>query len=162
MLAIGDAIPDIQLPDQQGNEHRLKDLLGKRGAVLYFYPRDSTPGCTLEANDFQSLQGEFGGLGLTIVGISKDSVASHSRFCLAQGLSFTLLSDQDGEACSRFGVWQEKISDGRTSMGIVRTTFVVDAEGVVRLVYRAVKTNGHGAQVLTDARALLAVPVGNA
>ncbi|MEO5349252.1 MAG: peroxiredoxin [Magnetococcus sp. YQC-3] len=153
MLEVGEKIPEIRLPDQQGAERRLPDLLGRRGGIIYFYPRDSTPGCTVEANDFQALLHEFDRLGLTVTGISKDSVASHSRFCLKQGLTFTLLSDQDGEACTRFGVWQEKTSYGRTSMGIVRSTFVVDAEGVVQKIYRAVKTAGHGAQVLADAGA---------
>ncbi|MBF0460129.1 MAG: thioredoxin-dependent thiol peroxidase [Magnetococcales bacterium] len=153
MLKMGDVMPDTRLPDQQGEERRLQDLLGKRGGIIYFYPRDSTPGCTIEANDFQALLTDFAALGLTVTGISKDSVASHGRFCLKQGLTFTLLSDENGEVCSQFGVWQEKTNYGRTSMGIVRTTFVVNADGVVQHVYRNVKTAGHGMQVLLEARA---------
>ncbi|MBF0399790.1 MAG: peroxiredoxin [Magnetococcales bacterium] len=155
MLAIHDVIPDLSLPDQHGEERRLKALLGKKGGVIYFYPRDSTPGCTVEANDFQSLAQDFAALGLTVTGISRDSVASHNRFCLKQGLTFTLLSDQNTEACAQFGVWQEKTNYGRTSMGIVRTTFVVNEAGVVQKVYRAVKTAGHAQLVLTEAKAAL-------
>ena len=136
------------LPDQNGKEKCLKDLLAEKGAVFYFYPRDSTPGCTLEANDFQSLGSSFSTLGYSVVGISKDSVKSHSTFCLKQGLTFTLLSDKEGTVCEQFGVWQEKKNYGRTSMGIVRSTFIIDAQGVVQKVYTKVKTKGHANEVL--------------
>ena len=154
MLEIGDMIPDEKLPDQDGTEHRLQDLLGEKGGIIYFYPKDNTPGCTVEANDFQSLLAKFQAIGLTVTGISKDSVASHRKFCDKQALSFTLLSDKSGEACVNFGVWQEKKNYGRTYMGLVRTTFTVDAKGKVRKVYARVKTKGHAAQVLEDVRAM--------
>ncbi|MBF0162864.1 MAG: peroxiredoxin [Magnetococcales bacterium] len=153
MLELGAQIPDVVVVDQHGAERRLLEMLGARGAVLYFYPRDSTPGCTVEANDFQSLLDEFAAMELAVIGISKDSVASHNRFCLKEGLTFPLLSDESGVLCETFGVWQEKTNYGRTSMGIVRSTFVVDAAGRVQKVYRSVKTAGHGMKVLTDAQA---------
>ena len=160
MLEIGALIPDMSVVDQHGKQRPLPELLGARGGVFYFYPKDSTPGCTVEANDFQALLGEFAALGLTVIGISKDSVASHSRFCLREGLSFPLLSDESGALCVHFGVWKEKTNYGRTSMGIVRTTFVVDAGGVVQKIYRSVKTKGHGMKVLTDAQTAAALPKG--
>ena len=158
MLKIGDDMPDVTLPDQGETTHRLTDLLGENGGVVYFYPKDNTPGCTLEANDFQSLLSEFQTLGLSVTGISKDSVASHSRFCVKHTLSFTLLSDKDGHACEDFGVWQEKKNYGRTYKWLVRTTFLVDATGRVQKVYARVKTKGHAAQVLADARAMQIPP----
>ena len=152
MLKIGAKMPDAQLPDQEGKQRHLKDLLGKIGGIFYFYPKDNTPGCTLEANDFQSLLVEFQEIGMSVTGISKDSIQSHDKFCTKQGLSFTLLSDKDSDVCMQFGAWQEKKNFGRTYMGIVRTTFIIDAMGVVHKVYTRVKTKGHAAQVLADAR----------
>ncbi|MEO5340105.1 MAG: peroxiredoxin [Magnetococcus sp. MYC-9] len=152
MLEVGAVVPDVSVPDQHGVVAPLLTRLGPQGGVIYFYPRDCTPGCTVEANDFQALQTDFATLGMTVIGISKDSVASHGRFCLKEGLSFTLLSDEGGELCNGFGVWQEKTNYGKTSMGIVRTTFVVGADGTVKKVYRSVKTAGHGMKVLNDLR----------
>ncbi|MBF0295296.1 MAG: peroxiredoxin [Magnetococcales bacterium] len=150
MLASGEIIPDLAAPDQTGRSRGLRELLGERGGIVYFYPKDNTPGCTLEANDFQSLSGAFAQAGYTVIGISRDSVKSHAGFCAKHGLGFTLLSDGEGALCEAFGVWQEKTMCGKTSMGIVRTTFVVDAAGAVRRVYPNVKTKGHAAQVLAD------------
>lgn len=150
MLETGATIPELSAPDQNGQKQSLKGLLGARGGVVYFYPKDSTPGCTLEANDFQTLGGEFAAKGFAVVGISKDSVKSHANFCAKQGLAFTLLSDADGALCEAFGVWQEKVMCGKSCMGIVRSTFVVDAGGVIRTVYTNVKTKDHAAQVLAE------------
>lgn len=144
----GSPIPDATLPDQNGEARPLRALLGEHGAVIYFYPKDSTPGCTLEAHDFQSLLPRFLARGVTVIGVSKDSPRSHANFCAKQGLGFTLLSDQDGELCEGFGVWQEKTRCGKTCWGIVRSTFVVDGAGVVRQVYANVQAKGHAAQVL--------------
>ena len=155
MLNSGDKIPNPTLADQHGDPRELSSLLGRSGGIVYFYPKDNTPGCTVEARDFERLQEDFARLGMTIIGISRDSVASHGRFCQKQGLTFTLLSDGDTEACAAFGVWQEKKNYGRTYMGIVRTTFVVDAAGTVLKVYPKVKTKGHGEQVLSDLAGLL-------
>ena len=159
MLEIGDLIPDLTLPDQNGQERPLRQLLATRGAIVYFYPKDNTPGCTVEARDFQSLSAEFATLGLSIIGISKDSVASHQKFCLKQELSFTLLSDASGDACVAFGTWKEKKNYGRTYMGIVRSTFIVDCNGVVKKVYPSVKTMNHATLVLTDVRTLYPDPL---
>ncbi|MBF0424291.1 MAG: peroxiredoxin [Magnetococcales bacterium] len=150
MLSIGDRMPALTLPDQAGNERALMELLGKRGGVFYFYPRDNTPGCTLETRDFQVSLAAFGARGYTVVGISRDSVTSHANFHAKLKLGFTLLSDESGQVCQAFGVWQEKKNYGKTYMGIVRSTFIVDAEGVVRRVYAKVKAKGHADQVLAD------------
>ncbi|MBF0212877.1 MAG: peroxiredoxin [Magnetococcales bacterium] len=136
--------------DQHQVQMPLRDRLGPKGAILYFYPRDNTPGCTLEANDFQTLSPAFAERGFTIIGISKDSVQSHVGFCAKQGLSFTLLSDGAGELCEAFGVWREKTQYGKTSMGLVRSTFIVDHQGVVRKVYNNVRTKGHAEAVLAE------------
>ncbi|MBF0175587.1 MAG: peroxiredoxin [Magnetococcales bacterium] len=152
MLQVGQNIPDSLAPDQFGKERRLYGLLGAKGGVIYFYPKDNTPGCTLEAQDFQAHGGDFQAMGYAIVGISKDSVPSHEKFCAKYQLGFTLLSDQDGRLCEGFGVWQEKKNYGKTYMGIVRATFVVDAHGLIQQVYPKVKTKGHAEQVLQDLR----------
>ncbi|MBF0359131.1 MAG: thioredoxin-dependent thiol peroxidase [Magnetococcales bacterium] len=151
MLNSGDKIPKLTVPNQDGVDCSLYDLLGEKGAVIYFYPRDSTPGCTVEANDFQRLSGDFAALGINVVGISKDSVASHTKFANKHGLEFTLLSDGEGAACEGFGVWQEKKNYGKTYMGIVRSTFLVDAKGEVLKSWTKVKTKGHAEAVLEAA-----------
>ncbi|MBF0368293.1 MAG: peroxiredoxin [Magnetococcales bacterium] len=148
LLEVGSPLPDITLPDQSDTPRKLSELLGAHGAVIYFYPKDNTPGCSLEAVDFEALQGAFAEKGLKIIGVSKDSVKSHSNFCQKKGLTFTLLSDQEGALCEAFGVWQEKKNYGRTYMGIVRSTFVVDGSGKVQTVYAKVKTKGHAQKVL--------------
>ncbi|MBF0445824.1 MAG: thioredoxin-dependent thiol peroxidase [Magnetococcales bacterium] len=151
LLNSGDSIPSLTLPDQNGKEVALEALLGANGAVIYFYPKDNTPGCTVEANDFQRLSGDFAALGINVVGISKDSVASHTKFCTKQNLTFTLLSDGEGAACEGFGVWQEKKNYGKVYMGIVRSTFLVDAKGKVVKTWTKVKTKGHAQAVLEEA-----------
>lgn len=150
MLFVDMTIPNLTAPDQNGQNQTLHSLLGKQGGIFYFYPKDNTPGCTLEANDFQNLSQDFLALGYRIIGISKDSIKSHANFCSKHGLEFTLLSDTNGTICTDFGVWQKKIMCGKTSMGIVRTTFVTDALGVIRKIYPNVKTKDHAKQVLTD------------
>ncbi|MEG3640270.1 thioredoxin-dependent thiol peroxidase [Magnetococcus sp. PR-3] len=148
VLEVGQSIPNLSLPDQTGEEKSMLDLLGSKGAIIYFYPKDNTPGCTTEAKDFQSLQEEFGAKGYTVVGISKDSVKSHTNFITKHELAFTLLADVELKACEGFGVWQEKKNYGKTYMGIVRSTFVVDAKGVVTEVYKKVRVKEHAQKVL--------------
>lgn len=155
LLQEGDSIPEMALPDQNGQERDLKALLGVAGAVVYFYPRDNTPGCTVEAKDFQGLVTEFAEMGVTIIGVSKDSVLAHGKFCAKHGLQFVLLSDAEGQLCEAFGVWQAKKNFGKTGMGIVRSTFFVDSQSIVRKVYPKVTVKGHGAVVLADVRLLL-------
>ena len=150
LLNIGEKIPELTLPDQNGTEHNLQNLLGENGAVIYFYPKDNTPGCTLEANDFEQLGDEFAKLGFKVIGISKDSVKSHMNFSTKHALKFTLLSDQELKLCTAFGVWQEKKNYGKTYMGIVRSTFVVDGKGQVLTNYGKVKTKGHAQLVLDN------------
>ncbi len=132
------------------------DLAGLRGqpVVVYFYPKDATPGCTTEAQDFRDHLGEIRALGAEVVGVSKDSVTSHVRFAAKEALSFPLFSDGTGEACLAWGVWQEKTLYGKTSMGIVRSTFLVGADGIVANVWRKVKVKGHVDEVIGALRAL--------
>ncbi|MBF0416023.1 MAG: peroxiredoxin [Magnetococcales bacterium] len=153
-LQPGDVITDMTLPDHDGREVALSSLPAANGMVLYFYPKDNTPGCTQEAKDFQCLVDEFARLGVSIVGVSQDSVASHVTFRTRQEIGFTLLSDQKRHVCEQFGVWREKTNYGKTSLGIVRSTFIVDVGGVVRKVYDNVRVKGHAERVLADCRAM--------
>ncbi len=118
--------------------------------MIYFYPKDNTPGCSTEAVDFQREKENFRARGFSIIGISKDSVKSHERFCMKKSLDFTLLSDGEGALCEAFGVWQEKKNYGRVYMGIVRSTFVVGANGKVLQVYPKVRVKGHVEKVLAE------------
>jgi peroxiredoxin Q/BCP len=149
----GQTLPKVALPRDGGSVLDLADLRGGK-VVLFFYPRDDTSGCTLEAIDFTSHLPEFETAGATVVGISKDSVASHDRFRAKHGLQVILLSDADGEVTERFGLWVEKSMYGKKFMGIERATFLIDAGGVVREVWRKVKVPGHVEAVLAATRAL--------
>ncbi len=145
----GQQAPDFRVKDDTGTERTLKDFAGKT-LVLYFYPRDNTSGCTREAQEFRDLASEFESKNAVIVGVSKDSVASHQRFKAKHDLPFTLLSDPERSMLEAYGVWQEKVHCGKKSMGVVRTTFVIDPEGKVVQVYPKVKVKGH-AQAVLDA-----------
>ncbi|HAT49103.1 MAG: peroxiredoxin [Nitrospirae bacterium] len=155
-LKIGDAITDMIIPDQDGQGVALSSLPGVHGAVIYFYPKDNTPGCTQEAKDFQCLVADFAQIGVNIVGVSRDAATAHVKFRTSQGLTFTLLSDQNGQLCEQFGVLREKTNFGKTAVGIVRSTFVVDTGGVVRKIYDDVRVKGHAEAVLADCRTLFA------
>lgn len=148
MLDVGDKAPDFSLPTDGGGTLSLADLKGKT-VVLYFYPKDSTPGCTTEANDFQALSADFEKAGATIVGVSKDSVKRHDNFKAKQGFTFPLISDEEGSLCEAFGVWQLKKNYGREYMGIVRSTFVIDGKGVIAHVWPKVRVKEHAQDVLT-------------
>ncbi len=130
MLDVGTIAPSFELPDQNGVMHRLEDYRGRK-VVLYFYPRDNTAGCTKQACGFTQLQPQFTERGAVILGVSKDSVASHKRFEERQGLGFTLLSDTELEVIKAYDVWKEKKARGKVSMGVVRTTYLIDEEGVI-------------------------------
>ena len=132
MLKIGMIAPDFALPDSEGREHKLSDYLGKK-IVIYFYPKDNTPGCTKQACAFASAYDEFKNRDIVVIGISRDSVASHKKFAEKYNLPFILLSDPDLVAIQSYGVWQEKKLYGKTSFGVVRTTFIIDEEGKSRL-----------------------------
>jgi len=149
MLDTGTKIPDLPLHLSSGANGRLSDHAG-RWLVLYFYPKDSTPGCTTEGLDFNALLPKFKRLGATVLGVSRDSIKSHQNFCEKQGFRFNLVSDADEALCKLFGVIREKNMYGRKVLGIERSTFLVDPEGVVRQSWRAVKVPGH-AQAVLDA-----------
>lgn len=153
MLKSGDEVPAFSHPTDGGGKLSLKDLKRKK-AVLYFYPKDMTPGCTTEAEDFRDRAKEFAKSGAVIVGISKDSAARHDKFKEKYRLPFILLSDEGGDLCERFGVWQEKSLYGRKFMGIVRSTFLIDEKGIVRQVWPKVKVKGHADEVLAALKAL--------
>jgi thioredoxin-dependent peroxiredoxin len=152
-VAIGNPVPDFTLPSTAGEPFRLAALRGAP-VVLYFYPKDATSGCTLEAQEFRDLHAKLRRAGATVWGISRDSLASHARFRAAQALSFHLLSDAEEHACRLFDVIREKNMYGRKVMGIERSTFLVDSKGVLRQEWRKVKVAGHAEVVLEAVRAL--------
>ncbi|HSM12269.1 MAG TPA: peroxiredoxin [Lysobacter sp.] len=154
MLDTGDHVygndtPDLTLALSSGTTVRLADHAG-RWLVLYFYPKDSTPGCTTEGLDFNALLPQFEQLGATVLGVSRDSVKSHQNFCARQGFGFDLVSDADEALCNAFGVIREKTMYGRKVMGIERSTFLIDPSGVIVQSWRPVKVPGH-AQAVLDA-----------
>ena len=142
MVKEGEAAPDFTLQADDGRTVSLRDYRGKN-VVLYFYPKDGTPGCTREAIEFRDIAQEFEKEGAVILGVSKDSVASHQKFKQKHELPFTLLSDPEGKALVLYGVWKKKSLFGKTFMGTERTTFLVDEDGIVTKVYRKVKAKGH-------------------
>lgn len=147
MLEIGTRAPDFTLPDQNGVSHSLSDYRGKK-VILYFYPKDQTAGCTKEACSFRDRYPQITEKGAVVIGISKDSVKSHKNFEEKQSLPFTLLSDEDTAVIQMYDVWKEKKMAGRTYMGIVRSTYLIDEEGVIVKTYDKVKTAVHGDEVL--------------
>lgn len=147
MLKPGDRAPDFTAVSDSGEKVKLKDLRGKR-VVLYFYPRDNTPGCTREACDFRDAFSRFQGKNAVVLGVSPDSVKSHEKFKAKFELPFPLLTDEDHKIAEAYGAWQEKSMYGRKFMGIVRSTFVIDEKGKIAEVYEKVKVNGHVDQVL--------------
>jgi len=146
----GDPAPAIALPDEGGTVHRLAD----RGSwtVVYFYPKDDTPGCTTEACGFRDLHGDLAAMGVEVWGISPDGSASHAAFRAKFGLPFTLLSDPDHAVAEGWGAWGEKTNYGKTYMGIIRSTFLVDPDGRIGRTWPTVRTEGHATQVLDALR----------
>lgn len=147
MLEAGMKAPDFTLPDKDGNPISLSDFAGKK-VVLYFYPKDNTPGCTRQACAFAAAYGEFEQLGVTVIGVSKDSAASHQKFADKHGLPFILLSDPELTAIQAYDVWQEKKLYGKVSMGVVRTTYVIDEHGVIEKAMPKVKPDTNAAEIL--------------
>jgi len=147
MLSAGDQAPSFELPDADMNAFLSEGLQGKP-YVLYFYPRDDTPGCTVEALEFTDLMPEFEALDAMVIGVSKDSCVSHAAFRDKYGLTVQLIADMDGQLCEAYDVWREKEKDGVKKMGILRSTFVVDANGVVRHALYDVKPKGHAQAML--------------
>ncbi len=152
-IEIGDTAPDFILPSDSGGKVALSKLRGQK-VVLYFYPKDDTSGCTAEACGFRDSFPKFGKVEATVIGISKDSVASHDKFKKKYELPFILASDEKGEVCEAYGVWVQKSMYGRKYMGIERATFLIDEKGAVRGVWRKVKVPGHVDAVLAAAKAL--------
>ncbi|MEI7012471.1 thioredoxin-dependent thiol peroxidase [Leptospira licerasiae] len=153
-LKAGSKAPSFTALNQDGEKVSLKDLAGKKGLVLYFYPKDQTPGCTTEACDFRDNFARLKKEGYNVVGVSKDSVKSHQKFIEKQELNFTLLSDEDGSICEAFGVWQLKKFMGREFMGILRTTFLIGTDLKILKVYPKVSVKGHVDEILGDIKAL--------
>ncbi len=154
MLSEGKKIPAFSAPDETGTVRTFADLTGPKGLVLYFYPKDNTPGCTLEAQGFRDHLAAFKKAGFAVAGVSKDSQAAHGSFIEKQSLTFPLLSDPEGKLCEAFGAWGEKKNYGKTYMGILRSTFVIGADGTLRKAYPKVTVKGHVEQVLGDLSAL--------
>ena len=147
MLEIGITAPDFSLPDQNGTVRTLSDYRGQR-VILYFYPKDMTSGCTKQACAFGELYPQFREKGAVVLGVSRDSVASHKKFEEKYGLPFLLLSDQDKKVHQMYDVWKEKVSYGKVSMGVVRTTYLIDENGVIVRAFDKVKAAENPAQML--------------
>lgn len=154
MLQAGQPAPDFALPDADMRNVTLQAQRGKHHVVLYFYPKDDTSGCTLEALDFTNLADEFEQARAVVLGVSRDDCGSHATFRDKHGLAVQLLADVEGEVCEQYGVWQQKEKDGLKRMGIVRSTFIIDAAGVIRHAQYGVNAKGHAAAVLELVRAL--------
>jgi thioredoxin-dependent peroxiredoxin len=148
MLKEGDKAPDFNLPATEGQTISLADFSGQKNVVLYFYPKDDTPGCTKEACFFRDMKAEFDAIGAVILGVSTDSVKSHEKFAEKFHLPFPLLADEDTAVSTAYGVYKEKSNYGRTYMGIERTTFAIDKNGIIRKIWPKVKVEGHIDEVL--------------
>lgn len=149
MLELGMNAPNFTLSDKDGKEVSLSDFLGKK-VVLYFYPKDNTPGCTRQACAFAGLYNQFQAKGVEVIGISKDSVASHVKFAEKYNLPFILLSDPERKAIEPYGVWQEKKMAGKVGMGVVRTTFIIDEEGKIAKIMPKVKPDTNAEEILAE------------
>ena len=147
MLDVGMKAPDFCLTDQNGDQHRLSDYLGRK-VVLYFYPRDNTPGCTRQACAFAGSYAAFRERDAVVIGVSRDSAASHAKFAQKYELPFVLLSDPELQAIQAYGVWQEKKLYGKVSMGVVRSTFIIDRQGMIEKVMPKVKPDTNAAEIL--------------
>ena len=150
-LNIGDNAPIFDLPTDGSGNVSLQELRGKN-VVLYFYPKDDTPGCTIEAKDFRDLKAEFENANTVMIGVSKDSEEKHCKFIEKHSLNFTLASDENGTTCEDYGVWVEKNMYGKKYMGIQRATFLIDSEGKIAQIWPKVKVDGHAAEVLEAAK----------
>ncbi len=148
MLNPGDKAPDFTVPDSDMQIVNLQDFLGKQNMVLYFYPKDDTPGCTIEALEFTDLEDEFNAKDTVVIGVSRDTCVSHGAFRDKHGLTVRLLADIEGELCEAYGVWQEKEKNGEKKMGIVRSTFIIDKAGAIKEAMYDVKPKGHAQAVL--------------
>jgi len=153
MLKVGQKAPEFNLPDQEGNMHSLKEQKGK-WVLLYFYPKDDTPGCTKEACTIRDNYSAFKKAGIVVLGMSADSVKKHAKFAEKYKLPFTLLADEEKVAINAYGVWAKKKFMGREYMGILRNSFLIDPEGKIAKIYEGVKPADHAEEVLADAKAM--------
>lgn len=153
MLNEGSLAPDFSLPDQQGKNHTLSQFKG-RWVILYFYPKDMTPGCTVEACNFRDDYPHFKNLDANVIGISKDSINRHAKFSEKYQLPFLLLSDESGDVCELYGVWKKKSLYGKSFMGIERSTFLINPQGVIAKIYTKVKVKVHAEELLQDLKKL--------
>ena len=149
MLEENSKSPEFSLPDQEGNYHSLSDYLGK-WVILYFYPKDMTPGCTTEACNFRDVFAEFKKVNAVILGVSKDKPVTHKKFAEKYRLPFPLLSDEKGKVCNQYGVWRKKKMYGKEVMGIVRSTYLIDPEGIIKKVFPKVQVEEHAQQILAE------------
>lgn len=154
MLKRNQPAPDFSSPNQNNSMVNLADHRGARNVVLYFYPKDDTPGCTIEANQFTALAAEFAERDTVVIGVSKDSCASHQAFIDKYGLTLDLLADTGGELCQAYGVWQEKEKNGEKTMGVVRSTFVINKDGVLEEALYGVTAEGHAQAMLERVKQL--------
>jgi thioredoxin-dependent peroxiredoxin len=153
MLTVHDTAPDFTLPRDGGTSVSLQDFRPGK-VVLYFYPKDDTPGCTLEAQDFTARAADFAAANTTVIGVSKDSIKAHDKFCKKHALSVILVSDESGQTCEDYGVWVEKSMYGKTYMGIERTTILIDGQGKIAQIWNKVSVKGHADAVLAAAVAV--------
>jgi peroxiredoxin Q/BCP len=154
MLTLNQPAPDFESANQEGTTLHLSDFKGKHNVVLYFYPKDDTPGCTIEANQFTALADNFAKLDTVVIGVSKDSCDSHRAFIEKYGLNLQLLADTSGEVCDSFGVWQAKEKNGEKKMGIVRSTFIIDKQGNLVDMEYGVNADGHAQAILDKIKSL--------
>ncbi|MBC7135304.1 thioredoxin-dependent thiol peroxidase [Oceanibaculum nanhaiense] len=152
-VTVGDKAPDFSMPTDGGGSVSLSGLKGKK-VVLYFYPKDDTPGCTKEACAFRDALPDFSGVDAVVIGVSRDPVAKHDKFKAKYELNFPIASDEDGKASDAYGTWVEKSMYGKKYMGMERATFVIDGQGIVRNVWRKVKVDGHADEVLKAVQAI--------
>ena len=154
MLKANQTAPDFTAVNQDNKPVSLADYKGKMNVVLYFYPKDDTPGCTIEANQFTALADEYAQHDTVVIGVSKDTCDSHQAFIAKYGLNVQLLSDTTGELCERYGVWQEKEKNGEKKMAIVRSTFIIDKNGMIKEALYGVTAEGHAQDILKRIQAL--------
>jgi thioredoxin-dependent peroxiredoxin len=154
MLEKNQTAPSFSVPNQNNDIISLSDFKGNRNVILYFYPKDDTPGCTIEANQFTALASEFAAVDTVVIGVSKDSCESHQAFIDKFGLEVDLLADTTGEVCEAYGVWQEKEKNGVKKMGIVRSTFLINKEGILEEALYGVTAEGHAQEMLDKVRSL--------
>jgi peroxiredoxin Q/BCP len=153
-LNVGDKAPAFNLPVDGGEVIDIADYKGKKNVVIYFYPKDDTPGCTVEAKEFRDLNKQFQKTDTVVIGVSKDSCASHDKFKAKYDLNFIIASDEKGDVCERFGVWVEKNMYGKKYMGIARATFLIGKDGKIAAIWPKVKPEGHADEVLKKAQTL--------